>query len=201
MSRNQLCLLCVSVIGLFLVSGCSQDWDEVPDRIDNCVGLYNPLQTDDDADGIGDPCDDDTEHYGVSLEGCYIHNWVPALHGFGWADLPVQLRQYGSSILDVTMWITWWELEGEGQTNGQGVWYDIVDDHNPYYNIRVLIDGEGEDLDGDGFADVLSGVYKILECSSAYDICNGVEDPSTPWEVHWTADWEAIRTDDWECES
>ena len=32
------------------------DTDGVPDAIDNCVFLSNTLQTDSDADGVGDPC-------------------------------------------------------------------------------------------------------------------------------------------------
>lgn len=33
------------------------DFDDVPDDVDNCVGIYNPNQADADRDGIGDLCD------------------------------------------------------------------------------------------------------------------------------------------------
>lgn len=35
------------------------DFDGIPDDSDNCLGLFNPPQTDADGDGHGDPCDVD----------------------------------------------------------------------------------------------------------------------------------------------
>jgi len=39
--------------------GCIDDVDSdfIKDNVDNCVGIYNPSQSDADLDGLGDPCD------------------------------------------------------------------------------------------------------------------------------------------------
>lgn len=45
-----------------------EDFDEVPDDVDNCVGIYNPNQSDVDRDGVGDLCDalnDDRDGDGI----------------------------------------------------------------------------------------------------------------------------------------
>ena len=42
-----------------------QDSDEIPDKKDNCVLIYNPDQIDSDNDGVGDVCDDDIDGDGV----------------------------------------------------------------------------------------------------------------------------------------
>jgi hypothetical protein len=47
------------------------DFDEVPDLVDNCPGIFNPNQADSDGDGIGDLCDDvndDTDGDGIPDE-------------------------------------------------------------------------------------------------------------------------------------
>ena len=42
------------------------DGDAIPDSVDNCPGLKNPLQTDTDQDSVGDACDDDLDGDGLA---------------------------------------------------------------------------------------------------------------------------------------
>ena len=60
-----------------------RDEDGIPDASDNCTDVYNPQQTDDDDDGVGNKCDDgsttptDTDNDGVpdSSDNCpYVFN-------------------------------------------------------------------------------------------------------------------------------
>ena len=115
--------------------------------------------------------------------------------------MPVEIVQRDDSTLDVTMWITWFELTGgwlgDGRTNGDGIRYMIPDDHNPYYGLMALIEGRGEDLDGDGFADLMTGVYKLMDCKSD-GICDREYD--APWMYYWDGEWEAVRVEDSECD-
>lgn len=42
------------------------DSDGVPDEVDNCVNLKNPLQEDWDFDNYGNRCDTDLDHSGIA---------------------------------------------------------------------------------------------------------------------------------------
>lgn len=44
------------------LASCDLDGDDVEDHADNCLDLANAQQTDTDADGAGDPCDEDDDN-------------------------------------------------------------------------------------------------------------------------------------------
>lgn len=52
-----------------------KDNDGIVDSQDNCYGKYNPGQSDDDADGIGDSCDDKDNTSGSSSNGCGVGDY------------------------------------------------------------------------------------------------------------------------------
>jgi len=58
-------------------SSLDDDFDGVPDIVDNCPGVYNDTQTDLDGDGTGDPCDTDRDGDGVPNTGDPILDLAP----------------------------------------------------------------------------------------------------------------------------
>jgi len=85
-----------------------EDWDGVLDVGDNCLGFYNPDQSDIDGDGAGDPCDEDLDNdsRGVTIAGgdvfsdaseaymgidprrdCGLDAWGPDFNGDGTVDI------------------------------------------------------------------------------------------------------------------
>ena len=54
------------------MGGLDSDGDSIPDDLDNCPSLYNPCQSDRDADTVGDACatDPDRDAIDTRLDNC-----------------------------------------------------------------------------------------------------------------------------------
>ena len=64
--------------------GDDGDGDGVLDGVDNCVGMYNPTQSDADGDRRGDACDDCFSRWGAIIDsrGCEIEHTTPPSSAF-----------------------------------------------------------------------------------------------------------------------
>ena len=205
MKRGTLALIaCMAAILLLMpaftpMCGYDADWDGVAEKEDNCQAFYNPGQTDADEDLIGDACDADTPQGGLVVAGCYDTVWPP-LTGIGWEAFMEILGPTEDGVIGVFIyWVNGeWTEAGFGTTDETRVWYEVDNKHNPFLYTWTLGEGLAEDLDGDDIADVISGVWTMLECDSLDGNCDVDEDILT--EEFRNGEWTAERIDDLYCE-
>ena len=193
----------VALPAAFTARGCDgdADWDNVLDSEDNCAQVYNPMQGDADGDGAGDACDE-TGYEGPLFDGCFFTNYPP-MRGVNWEDRPSLFSQGDIDPTQLLVAIDWtasdsdWIESGPGSSDGRMIWFDIVDDHNPYFWTRTMVEGLGEDSDGDGLIDTVRGTWLMLECdggdSSSY--CQIYED----WMWVQEGEWSGERVNTLEC--
>ncbi|MBT4070579.1 MAG: hypothetical protein HOE79_04995 [Euryarchaeota archaeon] len=159
--------------------GCA-DWDTdedgFVDQMDNCPGIYNPLQADLDDDQIGDICDDDEDGDGISIpqDNCPhdLDPWISDIQNDhdsdGCRDSINDYDDDDDAILDVNDGcpighVGWADNSSTFDHDGDGCHDQLEDDDDDNDgfdddadncpNGIVGISQPGQDEDGDGCVD------------------------------------------------
>jgi hypothetical protein len=142
-----------AVRGEFCAPFGDADDDTICDNVDNCIGVFNPLQFDCDNDGIGDVCDPDTiDPDGDGLDSACDN--CPEVSNEGQADGD------GDDFGDICDECT--DTDGDGYGNP-----GYPSNTCPLDNCPSISNISQTDSDGDGFGDVCD------QCP--YDVENDID--------------------------
>jgi hypothetical protein len=183
--------LALAMLGLLALAAPScipidTDWDGYKDEEDNCPLNFNPAQSDEDNDGLGDACDKDTPLHKNTFGTCYKSNWN--LKGRFWTDIETGFTPTGATTFDA--YLLYPDLsgptieKGPGKHDGEEIWYMTESrDHTSFY--ATYVEGKVAEADKDGQATQIKGSYIMM-------VCEECSDPSVP--EHWQVE---IPTDEW----
>jgi hypothetical protein len=163
-----------------------KDWDGIQDKDDNCADIYNPLQADENANGIGDPCDINTPMHEFHFASCYRTNWS-GLTGPGFEDIAFSL--YSPNQLLGTGRLDWPDMihdtleDGPLEQNGRDIWF-MGQWIGAEIATATYFEGTMAAADDHNVITKIQGSYQMLEC----DNCE--------YNLTWSAKWQGTFTGD-----
>ena len=156
-----------------------KDWDRVADEDDNCADMYNPQQSDEDGDLIGDACDNNTPMHESRFGHCYRTNW-DGFTGPGFEDIPLTIytpnQQFGTGRLRWPDMIHDTLEDGPLSQNNYGIWF-MGQWIGVEYATATYFEAVATETNGNNVVTKIEGYYQMLDCENC--------DFNLTWSTMW----------------